>query len=131
MIEKVKTMAKYFILMASIFNTRCILDTCGRQKANFLENLRVLAKIKYVGVSCYTFEKQISIILSNRIWYANRTGLYHNLHVKSHLSNLFDFEQIITIVFPCRGRGVWRFRKCIVIPFTGVCTFHVSGKCRS
>lgn len=58
MIEKVKTMAKYFILMASIFNTRCILDTCGRQKANFLENLRVLAKIKYVGVSCYIFEKR-------------------------------------------------------------------------
>lgn len=82
-------MAKYFIFMASILNTRCILDTCRRKKANSLENLRVLKKTKNVGVSCYTFEKQISIILLNWISYANRTSLYRNLHEKSHLSNFW------------------------------------------
>lgn len=123
-------MAKYFIFMASILNTRCILDTCRRKKANFQENLRFLKKTKYVGVSCYTFEKQISIILLNLISYANKTSLYPNLHEKSHLSN-FWFWNNYHNRFPCRGRGVWRFRKCIVIPFTGVCTCHVAGKGRS
>lgn len=86
---RVKNMAKYFIFMASIMNTRWILDTCRRKKANSLENLRFLKKTKYVGVSCYTFEKQISIILLNWISYANRTSLYPNLHEKSHLSNFW------------------------------------------
>lgn len=43
---KVKNMAKYFILMASILNTRCILDTCRRKKSKLSRKSSVFEENK-------------------------------------------------------------------------------------